>query len=173
MIEQMIDGFRRQVQFSPAYDKRHPDPKKNYGIHGMELRFILVGPLGATQFVFATNLQLPHVRQEQFNRDNGVRQQYDFGAPMGVDVGYHAHEAQYEGQPSRSDCKYLDGPCFYDGSSLRADEFYPTFLEKGDDAVWAMLREEYDFRFVACGERTVQNAALGELIHAVMPESPR
>lgn len=40
----------RLVEWTPAYDKQ---PK--YGIHGMELRFVLKGPEGATQFLLYTN----------------------------------------------------------------------------------------------------------------------
>jgi hypothetical protein len=148
MIEQEMDGFRRRVEFCPAYDKRHTDPKKNYGVRGMELRFVLIGPMGATQFVFSTGLQLPHVRKEWFDKHNGEFETCDLNKPMGVEVGYHAREAQYEGQTARP-CGYLGGECFYDGSGLRADEFYPTFLAEGDDAVWTMLREEYDRRFAS------------------------
>lgn len=156
MIEQVMpDGFKRVVKFRGAFDKRHADPSKNYGIHGMELHFILVGPKGATQFLFYTNMMLPHVRKEIFDKHNGEYQRFDLWNPCGADIGYHAREAQYEGQTSMTaDCEWVGGPCFYDGSSLRADEFAPTFLEKGDDAVWEMLREEYDHRFAVPSQET-------------------
>lgn len=60
----MSGEFQEIVQFSPAYDRRSPDPKKNYGIHGVELGMVLKGPKGAVQFLLFTNWQLPHVTAE-------------------------------------------------------------------------------------------------------------
>jgi hypothetical protein len=34
--------FERIVTMNPAYDKRNADPSKNYGIHGVDLRMVLV-----------------------------------------------------------------------------------------------------------------------------------
>jgi hypothetical protein len=144
VIEQIMpDGFRRRIEFRGAFDKRHTDPSKDYGVHGMDLRFVLIGPKGATQFLCYTGLHLPHVREELFRKRRGEK--YDLGAPMGADIGYHAREPQYEGQSViQDDCPYVGGPCYYGGSGLAAEEFMPTFLAEGDDAVWTMLRERYD-----------------------------
>lgn len=142
--------FTRTVTFSPAYDKRNSDPEKNYGIHGVSLRFVLKGPKGATQFVLFTNWQLPHVTEEMTAR--GVRDEIDlkvFWQPMPADLGYHAYTPQYEGQEPR-ECDILtDAPkgCYYDGSGLRADDVYLTLLHEGDAGVWAVLEKEYRLRF--------------------------
>ncbi len=136
------DKFTRKLEIVPAFDKRHTDPTKNYGIHGMELRFILIGEKGATQFVVYTGVQLPHVRKEL------LRTSFDtFEAstrPMGADIGYHSPTPRYDGQDGMENCPYLDGAtCYYDGSGLQAHAFLPVFLEKGEDAVWEMLEERY------------------------------
>ncbi len=52
-----MTDFERIVQIVPAYDRRDPDPKKNYGIHNAELRMILKGPHGVVQFVCSTSRQ--------------------------------------------------------------------------------------------------------------------
>jgi len=57
-------ALRRVKEFTKAYDKRDPDPEKNYGIHGAKLRMVLVGPLGAVQFVLFTQRMLKSVQQE-------------------------------------------------------------------------------------------------------------
>jgi hypothetical protein len=67
-----LSKFERIVQFLPAFDKRHPDPSKNYGIHGVELRMVLKGPKGAVQFVLFTNWQLLHITRESENRLCGM-----------------------------------------------------------------------------------------------------
>jgi len=49
MMYQIPDrpGFSRGVEFRPGYDLRNADPRKNYGIHNMEIVFFLIGPAGA------------------------------------------------------------------------------------------------------------------------------
>lgn len=132
--------FEKITQVTGAFDKRDPDPTKNYGIHGMSIRFVLKGPKGATQFLVYTSMHLPHVHDELQLKGLDLK-------PMGADIGYHSYVPQYEGQTSMKDCDILGCDCYYDGSSLRADEFMPTFLSGGDKVVWTMLEEEYESRF--------------------------
>lgn len=56
--------MKRITKISPAYDKRTDNPETNYGIHGVEVNFVLKGDLGATQFQIMTNRQLPHVQAD-------------------------------------------------------------------------------------------------------------
>jgi hypothetical protein len=94
--------LERIVEFEPAFDKRNVDPEKNFGIHGVEMRWVLKGERGAVQFLVYTNWQLPHVTQESINRLGFAR---DFGMemrcfwlPMAADLGYHSKFPLYEGQ---------------------------------------------------------------------------
>jgi len=143
----MNTDVKRIVEFSPAFDKRHPDPKKNYGIHGVELRMILKGKLGAVQFVLYTNWQLPHVTKE--SRKELSPDKYCLFEPLPADLGYHSPKPIYEGQSAQSSsCEYLDGkPCYYDGSGLNAHRVYEILLEKGSDGVWAELESYYKETF--------------------------
>lgn len=157
--------FTRIVTFTPAFDKRDPDPKKNFGIHGVELRMVLKGPEGAIQFVVFT----------------GWHWLTNTHGPMAADFGYHARKPQYEGHlpiggtafnyekmieigttdhplqfPERVEtgtftpCEYLDGaPCYYDGSGLYAEKVFQRMIREGDDAVWQELEQAYASRF--CG----------------------
>jgi len=128
--------FEKIVTMSGAYDKRHPDPKKNYGIHGMDIRFVLKNEKGAVQFLAFTGIHLPHVAQEFKGREY-------FGEPTGADIGYHSPTPMYEGQEPM-DCDLMaEGKCYYDGSGLQADEFMPEFIAGGTDAVWKMLEKRH------------------------------
>jgi hypothetical protein len=60
--------LERIIEFTPAFDKRDPNPKKNYGVHGVELRFVVKGEAGAVQFLIFTNWHLPHVQKAMVNR---------------------------------------------------------------------------------------------------------
>jgi hypothetical protein len=134
----MENELKRSVEVYPAYDKRDSDPKKNYGIGSATLKFLLSGPKGTIQFAILTGWHLPHVEKELKRKGHTVE-------PMGLDLGYHAHTQQYEGQEvMKGDCEYLGGPCYYDGTSLGAETLFQTLLEKGMEAVWAKMQERYE-----------------------------
>jgi hypothetical protein len=54
--------MKRFITFSAAYDKQHKDPNKNYGIHGVDMRMVLQGELGAMSFTLFTNWYLPETQ---------------------------------------------------------------------------------------------------------------
>ena len=104
------------VEFTPAYDKRHVNPSKNYGIHGVELRMVLKGEKGAVQFVLFTHWMLPHNTRElkaKFlsNPTNESVETYAMlSEPSPCDLGYHSFVPMYDGQETITDsCPYLDG----------------------------------------------------------------
>lgn len=140
----MSENLERIVEFTPAFDKRHRDPSKNYGIHGVELRMVLKGEAGAVQFVLYTNWQLPHVTREL----DAKRGSHTLCHPMPADLGYHSPSPRWDDQTAQPDCPYLDGkPCYYDGSGLNAERIYGVLLREGSDGVWRELREYYDELF--------------------------
>lgn len=121
------------------FDKRHKDDSKNYGIHGLDVWFILKGEKGAVQYAVTFPIYLPHIKNKG--------QDYI----MGFDVGYHAKEPQYEGQSDMGECDILGCKCYYDGSSLRADEWteiiFSTVGKHPEEVLWPMLEQEYIDRF--------------------------
>ena len=141
--------MKREIRFFPAFDKRHKDPNKNYGIHGVNLLFLLKGEKGVIQFLIYTNWQLPHVQAEFDAKIPNARFPYLHHRPMAADIGYHSPIPMYEGQNVMAEkCEHLDGkPCYYDGSSLRAEEFFNILRKEGDTGLWKALEEEYKHRF--------------------------
>lgn len=125
------------VTFSKPFDRRHTDPKKNYGVGGVACRMILKGDAGAIQFGFYTGIYLPHVLREWREKKKPY-----YPEPQGFDVGYHSHKQQYPEQ-TQMDCDLLGGKCYYDGSGLRADKWFKIFLEEGDNVIWDLLEKEY------------------------------
>ncbi|UYN89869.1 MAG: hypothetical protein KIT08_01200 [Anaerolineales bacterium] len=143
-----MSKFKRITQWRPAFDKRHTDPKQNYGIGAVTVRFVLVGEKGATQFVMSTGWYLKH------NHDELAKKAHSGLAPMAYDWGYHAREPQYEGQSPMGACEYLDGAnCYYGGSSLYADKIMEQFFANGEEWLWDELHKEYNERF---GEMTAE-----------------
>ena len=136
--------LERITEWDPAYDKRDPEPSKNYGMHGMNLRFVLKGPEGAITFTVFTNWHLPAVQRELIDNRNV----YSL-TPMAADIGYHSPVPTYEGQePMPYDCAYVgDKPCYYDGSTLNAEPIFETFVSEGEAAMWALLLDRYNYQF--------------------------
>ena len=141
-----MEGFRKEVIIRPAFDRRHQDPNKNYGIAACKIHFVLIGPLGATQFVVGTNWYLPEVwENDRPEWPVTIKNEYPL---TGWDVGCHARKPQYEGQDvTQQDCEFIGGPCYYDGSSRRADTWIPHFVAGGTDWLWKKLEEDYREQF--------------------------
>ena len=139
--------MERKIDISPAWAKR----EKGCGIHGCEMRFVLMGKLGAVQFLVFTNWHLPEVQDELLDRPSDkshVEEKFRIHAlfsPMPADLGYHSPKPKYDGQESTSEkCPYLDGkPCYYDGSGLNAEPVYEILVREGSDGVWKRLEEYY------------------------------
>lgn len=140
-------AFQRKIKFRPAFDKRAPEPDKNYGIGCLIIEFGVIGDKGAVSFSFGTGIYTKAIREEFKNKGR------DF-EPMGYGVDYHSpipiRDWQEEGEPSCSKCGWLDGkPCYSDGSSLYADEVMEILISDGEEKMWATLEEYYHDTFEA------------------------
>lgn len=113
-----------------------PEEGGSHGIHGLEIRFLVVGEEGAVQFLLYTG----------WPPEPKTGPQHSGRVP--ADLGYHARTPQYEGQSSMGPCGFLEGDeCYYDGTSLGADEPFRILCNDGDEALWAFLEAEYRARF--------------------------
>lgn len=140
----MTEKFEKTIEFSPAYDRRDPDPKKDYGVGAVDIRFILKGKRGAVQFLLGTGWFLPETNEEYKAR--GVNLSKDY--PRAWDIGYHSPKPMYEGHsPITDKCNILNGKCFYDGSTLNADPILNILLREGSDGVWKELEKYYHETF--------------------------
>jgi hypothetical protein len=140
-------ALKRSTEFRAAFDRRDPDPSKNYGIHGVELKMLVRGSKGAIQFVVYTNWHLPHVTEEL---DNKLDRRFSHLSchPMPSDLGYHSPVPLYEGQTSMGECKYLDGKeCYYDGSTTNAEKVFEVLVRDGGEACWKELEDYYHSTF--------------------------
>ena len=137
----------REVVVTPAFSRRDPDPKKDYGIGACRIWFYLKGPLGVIQFQIGTDWFLPSDQRAQRQGNYERASRYDEIQPSGWDIGYHSPKPMYEGQSPMDSCTVLDGDCYYDGSSLQADEMIPQFLAGGTDWLWPELERRYHEEF--------------------------
>ena len=154
-----MSELERIMRFRPAWDKRDPDPAKDYGVHGVELLMVVKGPEGAVQFLLYTGWMLPEtIGVPDEEKISGVLTRYreasrsfangNLLAPLPADLGYHSSRPMYEGhEPIESECEFVDGPCYYDGSSLRAWVPFELLLRQGDEGVWRYLEKYYESVF--------------------------
>lgn len=106
MISQTVNGLERRITFRPGFHKVNADPKKDYGVHSMEIWFYVIGPKGAVHFGLYSGMHLQ--KTWDWWKATG-RMQHAYKLDMGVDVGYHSPVPRYEGQnpvqPSRMKIK--------------------------------------------------------------------
>ena len=130
------------IEFHPAYDKRHSDPKKNYGIHGVDIRFLYGDKeVGYVQFLLYTNWMLPSCRKRWDEYTQAMTL-----LPIPADLGYHSRVPQYESQTPMNKCNLID-PCYYDGSSLNAEPIFEVLVAEGHEGVWRELEKYYNQTF--------------------------
>lgn len=146
--------LKREVFFTPAFDKRNDNPKLDYGIHGVEIKWVLTGTLGAIQFLLYTGWHLPSVVEENDTKPCLVKPygKMCLSKPQPADIGYHSYVPRFEGQTvTQNECQYLGGkPCYSDGSSLQAEDVFKILVENGDEALWKELERQYQIRLVDC-----------------------
>lgn len=122
----------------------------------MNLRFNLIGPKGAVQWMAnMTNWTPGNVIHGTVQADQPVSlvpvtAMGRIGDGMATDMGYHSPRPLWDGQEEygRMDCHLLPGgECYYDGSGLNAEPVLEAFLAHGPHAVWAALARYYTETF--------------------------
>ena len=140
----------KEIKMFPAWDRRSANPKKDYGIHGVEMAWLWGdSEVGVVQFVVYTHWYLPHVQEEHDQCQNDLQFPYMFHKPQPADVGYHSLVPQYKGQEIvREKCPYLENkPCYYDSFRLQAEKVFNILLEKGSEGVWQELERRWEDMF--------------------------
>jgi hypothetical protein len=147
---ELLEGtdFRREVRVTPSWDRRDPEPSKNYGIHGCDMYFLLTANGAGVEFQVGTSWLLPHLREEGHRStqrgdtsDIALKVKYD---PRGWNLSYHSPVPQYEGQaPSEQDCEVTGGICYSDGLYRVGDELLETLIAEGSEALWVELENWY------------------------------
>lgn len=146
--------LERIVNISPAFDERHDDPRRDYGIASCNIWFILKGPKGAVQVMFNTDWYLPETIKEYREKGNEnlkppIELRNDNKFLKCFDVGFHSLKPQFDGHKA-SNCDILPkGKCYYDGSALRGEELKlaDVLIRQGSEAIWKFLEEEYKREF--------------------------
>lgn len=134
----------KEIKFNEGYDKRAPEPSKNYGIGGVRIGFYYGNDRdGFVQFTILTDWYPQPLRDEMKNRRRETCDMF----PMPADLGYHSPVPHYDDH-GRMDCDMMaQGYCYYDGSTMNAEPIYDILTAEGSDAVWKKLEEYWDDLF--------------------------
>lgn len=151
----VTETLQHKVIFRPSYDSRNED----YGIHNMEITFMVIGPAGAVEWDIGSNWYVKTAR-EYLEKFLPERVEY---APKPYALSYHSPSALYEGQtPAFSNCKFIGGvPCYCDSHFSAAGLLVEPFLAQGEDYLWPKLEAYYRFTFGG-GEWPFKEEDLGE-----------
>jgi hypothetical protein len=147
-----MTDFIKTVRFFPATDRRN-DPKGNYGIHGVDLDFVLTGPAGGIEWIVYTNWQLPHVQRET---DQNILSRAKTGLLDSVALDTHSRPSpsmlsahsfapfdRRNKKPSRTDCGITGGNCWTKPITYLTKPIFESLLKEGDEGVWACLEHYY------------------------------
>jgi hypothetical protein len=56
----------------------------------------------------------------------------------------------YEGEkPMEGNCDLIGGQCYYDGSTLAAQEYLEILIREGHEGLWKALEQKYEDTFGA------------------------
>jgi hypothetical protein len=145
----------RHVYIRPAYDclRVQPcvhgnercssgDPGGNHGVHNAELHMAVRGPEAEIILVVSTGWDLPTVP-----KGRRVMDIQDYPYPRGKLVSFHTARPRYEGQYRNEPdpdawCKNWSH-CYCDSGYRMADGPVALLVEKGSDAVWEWLENQY------------------------------
>lgn len=134
-----MSEFKREVRFKAAYDKRDPTPSKNYGIHGVDLIFLLTKDGEGLEYTILTNWQLPHVEVEVAAKWSQQMQR-----PLSASCSGHWKKPCYEDQAASTDkCNLTGGVCYSDGTFI-TDDLFNILLTEGSDGLWKALEARFD-----------------------------
>lgn len=148
--------MKRRIVFIPAFDRTDPDPKKNYGVGCLDLRFLVEGDKGVVEFHLLTQWYLKHVMKRRFKslKEDVLARKEDFLIenfldPYPADLCYYSPVRLSEDDSDwKNGVSYLgDKPCFYgykytdDNGFVAKEVAYWILVEHGDEALWKYLEE--------------------------------
>jgi|18_taG_2_1085343.scaffolds.fasta_scaffold18916_2 hypothetical protein len=144
-----MNEFTKRVDFTPAYNK------EDYGIHPVEIKFLLSKPDQIVILSLYTDWYLPD-DQHRLNESKFKHNRWSGGrdgngtAPWATDLGYHSAKPVHSWQKhsEATKCQYTStGSCHYDGSSINCDRTRNELLWRGDKGVWEDLERYWNAVF--------------------------
>jgi len=162
---QEINGFIRKIVFFPAFDKTDKDPKKDYGISDVEIRFVLLRAGKGVEFSLSSNWHLPHIfdrRMDAIREDILVGKERflwerfakEFLQEVCLWDAFHVREdgddwIEFDtfNRLSYLDSLHPNKKVWYYWLPDREKVIWTSFLTDGEDAIWNGLESIYNENF--------------------------
>ncbi len=136
------------INFECVSDSKrcYPGSGGSHGKHGLEIEFIVKGEQGAVTFLLYTGW-FPQQIPEKTKGNSIVA--WGKSTVLPVNLGYHSKTHQYDRQePTSQSCELCDKQvCFYDGSTLNAQDAMYALVNGGDVKLWEFLESYYNYVF--------------------------
>ena len=128
-LTQRVGRYEKKLVFLPSFDKRHVNPKKNYGRHCSDMIFVLrnLAKNQAVTFRIFTGWNFDH--------------SFHTIKPIGASIDLHSPTPHYKGQKSYGKCQFIGTKCYVDGSSLNAEPIFDILNSKGIEAMWKEMEK--------------------------------
>jgi len=155
--------MEHKILFFPAFDRTDPDPKKNYGVGDLNIKFLVIGNKGIVEFDLSTNWYFDYVMdgRVEWIKDLVRQGKENFLikhvlSPYLLDVCYYSPI-----ELSEDDCYFENGLNYLEDKSLvyygykyiienefedkiwTTDYVLKLLIEQGDMAVWNYLEKYY------------------------------
>jgi hypothetical protein len=130
--------LEQRVYIWPAWDKRPPKSKIDYGVRSVYMVFALMGREGAVTLKVSTGWELPEVAAELGRKP-----------PAPLAMGLSVHRRQVKATPAFPDgcakCEYLEDQrcCCADLGSEAADAMFDAMIREGDRGFWLGMERVY------------------------------
>lgn len=152
---------RRIEILRPAYEKRHDDPARDYGIGAVRMRFSHVTDHVAVSLTVNTGWYLPHVR-ERLRREHPHRKygsiiipslgptRFDEdwmpccfeGEGMAMVIHTDRRTSDWQADQPPDKCDVLPGgECWGDVGFMAAEELFEVLVAGGEDALFSALAD--------------------------------
>lgn len=144
-------GIERVMEIRPPYRLISKDPKKNYGIGGVRLVFILKGRHGAVTFQMLTQLYCFDDKEGwKYAKERIGEATFEPYLPVGIDV--HSMKQHHEDQIS-CECDWVPGGvCYVGGSGMAGrpllERWAKSDIQTSNDVVWEELERWYRAYFL-------------------------
>lgn len=145
--------LERLVRVSPAWDRRSPNPRQDYGWRGMDLHWILRGSKGAVEWTVGTNWVVQAMVPETQSWNDAWLMYWRGQSDRQTLIAHaYVHQPQYpEGYLHGGVCEYLETEwCYcneirvFGEGAVQARDLYWILVEQSDAAFWAAMQPYYD-----------------------------
>lgn len=141
MSQLMPNGILREFHVRAAYDKRDADPRKNYGVHGVEIEFVVKRSGAAVNCFWMTDWQCQSTLD--WWKAAGLDQHTTRFDGLG-DLGWHSPiKLDKWDTKISSPCPHTGGDCYYSGTGLGAQELFRKWVE-APDIIWPELEQRLE-----------------------------